>query len=107
MPDDVLLVTGGAGFIGSAVGRRLVRPARADQPRCRCRPVPADRTLGWLGHTESVSDTTPHQPTSPYAATKAGAGPRVRAWHQTDGLPTIISNCSNHFGSYQFPEKFI
>ena len=48
-----------------------------------------------------------HRPNSPYAASKAGGDHLVRAWHKTYGLPTIISNCSNNFGPYQFPEKFI
>ena len=49
----------------------------------------------------------PYQPSSPYAASKSGADHLVRAWHKTYGLPTIISNCSNNFGPYQCPEKFI
>ena len=52
-------------------------------------------------------EEAPYRPNSPYAASKAGADHLVRAWHRTYGLPTIISNCSNNFGPYQFPEKFI
>ncbi len=53
------------------------------------------------------TEASPYQPNSPYAASKAGADHLVRAWHKTYGLPTVISNCSNNFGPYQFPEKFI
>jgi dTDP-glucose 4,6-dehydratase len=53
------------------------------------------------------SETTPYAPNSPYAASKASADHLVRAWHETYQLPAIITNCSNNYGPYQFPEKLI
>ena len=53
------------------------------------------------------SETTPYAPNSPYAASKAEADHLVRAWHETYGLNTMISNCSNNYGPFQFPEKLI
>jgi len=53
------------------------------------------------------NETTPYRPNSPYAASKASADHLVRAWHRTYGLPVIVSNCSNNYGPYQFPEKLI
>ena len=81
--------------------------APADQARFRFHHVSTDEVYGSLGQTSSFSESTPYQPNSPYAATKAGADHLVRAWHKTYGLPTIISNCSNNFGPCQFPEKLI
>lgn len=69
--------------------------------------VSTDEVYGSLEQDGSFSESSPHQPNSPYAASKAGADHLVRAWHKTYGLPTIISNCSNNFGPYQFPEKFV
>jgi dTDP-glucose 4,6-dehydratase len=81
--------------------------ARADKARFRFLHVSTDEVYGSLGEINLFSESTPYQPNSPYAASKAGADHLVRAWHRTYGLPTIISNCSNNFGPYQFPEKFI
>ena len=81
--------------------------APADQARFRFHHVSTDEVYGSLGQTGSFSESSPYQPNSPYAATKAGADHLVRAWHKTYGLPTIISNCSNNFGPCQFPEKLI
>ena len=52
-------------------------------------------------------ETTPYQPSSPYSASKASSDHLIRAWHRTYGLPTLITNCSNNYGPYQFPEKLI
>jgi dTDP-glucose 4,6-dehydratase len=81
--------------------------AGADKARFRFHHVSTDEVYGSLGETDAFSETTPYQPNSPYAASKAGADHLVRAWHRTYGLPAIITNCSNNFGPYQFPEKFI
>jgi dTDP-glucose 4,6-dehydratase len=63
---------------------------------------------GSLGpHDPPFSETTAHAPNSPYAASKAGADHLVRAWHHTYGLPTLVTNCSNNYGPFQFPEKLI
>ena len=69
--------------------------------------VSTDEVFGSLGTTGFFSESTPYDPSSPYAASKASADHFVRAWQRTYGLPTIVSNCSNNFGPYQFPEKLI
>src|SRR5262247_3520371 len=69
--------------------------------------VSTDEVYGSLGNTGSFSETTPYAPNSPYAASKASADHLVRAWHETYRLPAIITNCSNNYGPYQFPEKLI
>src|SRR5215813_403631 len=69
--------------------------------------VSTDEVYGSLGETGSFSETTPYAPNSPYAASKASADHLVRAWHETYRLPAIITNCSNNYGPYQFPEKLI
>ena len=69
--------------------------------------VSTDEVFGSLGSSGLFSETTPYDPSSPYAASKASADHFVRAWQRTYGLPAIVSNCSNNFGPYQFPEKLI
>jgi dTDP-glucose 4,6-dehydratase len=69
--------------------------------------VSTDEVYGTLGETGSFSETTPYAPNSPYAASKASADHLVRAYSQTYGLPVLITNCSNNFGPFQFPEKLI
>jgi dTDP-glucose 4,6-dehydratase len=81
--------------------------AAADRAQFRFHHVSTDEVYGSLGQTGSFNEGSSYQPNSPYAASKAGADHMVRAWHKTYGLPIIISNCSNNFGPYQFPEKFI
>jgi len=69
--------------------------------------VSTDEVFGSLGAEGTFSETTPYDPSSPYAASKAAADHLVRAWHRTYGLPVVLSNCSNNYGPYQFPEKLI
>lgn len=69
--------------------------------------VSTDEVYGELGETGYFSETTPYQPHSPYSASKASSDHLARAWHDTYQLPTLISNCSNNYGPYQFPEKLI
>jgi len=69
--------------------------------------VSTDEVFGSLGEEGMFSETTPYDPSSPYSASKAGSDHLVRAWHRTFGLPVLISNCSNNYGAYQFPEKLI
>ena len=70
--------------------------------------VSTDEVYGSLGANEpAFSEATPYAPNSPYAASKAGSDHLVRAYHHTYRLPTTISNCSNNYGPYQFPEKLI
>jgi dTDP-glucose 4,6-dehydratase len=69
--------------------------------------VSTDEVYGSLGATGSFSETTPFAPNSPYSASKAASDHFVRAYYHTYGLPTLITNCSNNYGPYQFPEKLI
>lgn len=70
--------------------------------------VSTDEVYGTLGpDDESFCETTPYRPNSPYAASKAASDMLARAWHKTYELPVIITNCSNNYGPYQFPEKLI
>lgn len=69
--------------------------------------VSTDEVFGSLPEQGSFSERSPYAPNSPYAATKAGSDHLVRAWRETYGLPTLITNCSNNFGPCQFPEKLI
>lgn len=69
--------------------------------------VSTDEVYGSLGPTGLFTETTPYSPNSPYSASKAASDHFVRAYHHTYGLPTLITNCSNNYGPYQFPEKLI
>jgi dTDP-glucose 4,6-dehydratase len=69
--------------------------------------VSTDEVFGSLGPTGYFNETTPYAPRSPYAASKAAADHLVRACHETHGLPVLITNCSNNYGPYHFPEKLI
>jgi dTDP-glucose 4,6-dehydratase len=69
--------------------------------------VSTDEVYGSLGAEGAFTETTAYAPNSPYAASKASSDHLVRAWRETYGLPTIVTNCSNNFGPFQFPEKLI
>ena len=69
--------------------------------------ISTDEVYGSLGEHGKFQETTPYDPSSPYSASKAGSDHLVRAWNRTFGLPILITNCSNNYGSYQFPEKLI
>ena len=69
--------------------------------------VSTDEVYGALGPQGSFIETSPYAPRSPYAASKASSDHLVRAWHATYGLPTLVTNCCNNYGPYQFPEKLI
>jgi dTDP-glucose 4,6-dehydratase len=69
--------------------------------------VSTDEVYGSLGKTGLFTETTPYAPNSPYSASKASSDFLVRAYHHTYGLPTVITNCSNNYGPFQFPEKLI
>jgi dTDP-glucose 4,6-dehydratase len=69
--------------------------------------VSTDEVYGTLGREGMFTETTPYDPHSPYSASKASSDHFVRAFHDTYGLPVVISNCSNNYGSFQFPEKLI
>ena len=69
--------------------------------------ISTDEVFGSLGETGRFSETTPYAPRSPYSASKAGSDHLVEAWHHTYGLPVVLTNCSNNYGPWQFPEKLI
>ncbi len=69
--------------------------------------VSTDEVYGSLGAQGLFEETTPYDPSSPYAASKAAADHLASAWHRSYGLPVVISNCSNNYGPYHFPEKLI
>ena len=69
--------------------------------------VSTDEVYGSLGNDGLFTENTPYSPNSPYASSKASSDHLARAWYKTYGIPTIISNCSNNYGPFQFPEKLI
>lgn len=69
--------------------------------------VSTDEVFGSLGRTGMFNETTPYDPRSPYSASKASSDHLVRAWYETFGLPIVLTNCSNNYGPFQFPEKLI
>jgi dTDP-glucose 4,6-dehydratase len=69
--------------------------------------ISTDEVYGSLGDEGLFTEDTPYDPRSPYSSSKASSDHLVRAWHHTYGLPIVISNCSNNYGSFQFPEKLI
>lgn len=75
--------------------------------RFRFHHVSTDEVYGSLGETGYFTEETAYRPNSPYSASKAASDHLVRAWHTTYGLPAVITNCSNNYGPYQFPEKLI
>ena len=77
------------------------------QKKFRFHHVSTDEVFGSLGEDGFFTEETPYDPSSPYSASKAASDHLVRAWERTYGLPIIISNCSNNYGPYQFPEKLI
>ncbi|MDE3068635.1 MAG: dTDP-glucose 4,6-dehydratase [Verrucomicrobiota bacterium] len=80
---------------------------RDPKSACRFHHVSTDEVFGSLGPSGCFTETTPYAPNSPYSASKAASDMLVRAYYHTYGLPTIITNCSNNYGPYQFPEKLI
>ena len=78
-----------------------------EQSSFRFLHVSTDEVYGSLGAEGFFTETTPYSPNSPYSASKAASDHLVRAWLHTYGLPTLITNCSNNYGPYQFPEKLI
>ncbi|OWJ76100.1 MULTISPECIES: dTDP-glucose 4,6-dehydratase [Haematobacter] len=69
--------------------------------------ISTDEVFGTLGETGKFTEDTPYAPNSPYSASKAGSDHLVRAWHETYGLPVVMTNCSNNYGPFHFPEKLI
>lgn len=77
------------------------------QEHFRFHHISTDEVFGSLGPTGRFSETTPYDPRSPYSASKAASDHLVSAWHHTYGLPVVLTNCSNNYGPWQFPEKLI
>ena len=78
------------------------------KPECfRFHHVSTDEVFGRLGQAGRFTEESRYDPCNPYSATKAASDHLVRAWHKTFGLPVVISNCSNNFGPFQLPDKFI
>jgi dTDP-glucose 4,6-dehydratase len=81
---------------------------RAGRPEgFRFHHISTDEVYGTLGATGRFTEDTPYAPNSPYSASKAASDHLVRAWHETYGLPVVLTNCSNNYGPYHFPEKLI
>ena len=79
----------------------------ADRGTFRFQHISTDEVFGSLGPEGFFSETTPYAPHSPYSASKAASDHLVRAWRDTYGLPVLVTNCSNNYGPYHFPEKLI
>jgi dTDP-glucose 4,6-dehydratase len=86
----------------------LLQLARERKDRiARFHHVSTDEVFGSLGASGAFSETTPYSPNSPYSASKAASDHLVRAYHETYGLPVTVTNCSNNYGPFQFPEKLV
>src|ERR1700704_4995047 len=79
----------------------------ADRDGFRFHHISTDEVFGSLGDDGLFCETTAYDPRSPYSASKAASDHLVRAWHHTYGLPVIVTNCSNNYGPYHFPEKLV
>jgi dTDP-glucose 4,6-dehydratase len=88
-------------------GAKALLAEAGDAERFRFVHVSTDEVYGSLGPDGAFREDTPYAPNSPYSASKAAADHLVRAWHETYGLPALVTNCSNNYGPYQFPEKLI
>lgn len=93
--------------LGTATLLEVARSRWRDRDDGRFHHVSTDEVFGELGTVGAFRETTPYSPNSPYSASKAGSDHLVRAYHRTFGLPAVITNCSNNYGPYQFPEKLI
>jgi dTDP-glucose 4,6-dehydratase len=110
-------ITGAADFVRTNVMGTftLLEGARAywnslpepDRPAFRFLHVSTDEVYGSLGEEGRFEESTPYDPSSPYSASKASSDHLAKAWERTYGLPVIVSNCSNNYGPYHFPEKLI
>jgi dTDP-glucose 4,6-dehydratase len=105
-------ITGPGDFITTNISARSIcsKPAAVLERQFdgkKFHHVSTDEVYGSLGATGLFTETTPYAPNSPYSASKASSDFLVRAYHHTYGLPTVITNCSNNYGPFQFPEKLI
>ena len=76
-------------------------------PDFRFHHISTDEVFGSLGESGQFTETSPYDPRSPYSASKAASDHLVRAWHETYGLPVVMTNCSNNYGPFHFPEKLV
>src|SRR6185295_4985709 len=90
-----------------AARHALAAPSGVDREAFRFLHVSTDEVYGTLGASGCFSEETAYAPNSPYAASKAAADHLVRAYHHTYGLPVLMTNCSNNYGPFQYPEKLI
>ena len=86
---------------------RTLWVAKGRPENFRFHHISTDEVFGSLGETGQFTETTPYDPRSPYSASKAASDHLVRAWHETYGLPVLLTNCSNNYGPFHFPEKLI
>lgn len=93
--------------VGTAVLLQAALKWWKEHPSFVFQHISTDEVYGTLGETGFFTEKTPYSPHSPYSASKASSDHLVRAWHDTYGLPTLITNCSNNYGPYHFPEKLI
>lgn len=91
----------------NVLGTFVLLEAARNNGNKRFHHISTDEVFGELGNEGKFNEQTPYQPKSPYSASKASADHLVRAYYHTYGLPITISNCSNNYGPYQFPEKLI
>ena len=91
----------------NVVGTQVLLDACRAAETSRYLQVSTDEVYGSLGPTGLFTEDTPLAPNSPYSSSKAGADLLVRSYHETFGMPTVITRCSNNYGAYQFPEKLI
>jgi dTDP-glucose 4,6-dehydratase len=94
-------------LVGTFTLLECVRQAWVGERAGRFLHVSTDEVFGSLGEEGAFTEDTPYDPSSPYSASKAGSDHLVRAYHRTYGLDVVITNCSNNFGPYQYPEKLI
>lgn len=85
----------------------LEQKPKGEKANFRFHHISTDEVFGSLGVNGYFQETTAYDPSSPYSASKASSDHLVRAWHRTYGLPVVITNCSNNYGPFQFPEKLI
>jgi dTDP-glucose 4,6-dehydratase len=85
----------------------LAATSPSERARFRFVQISTDEVFGSLGADGAFCETTPFAPNSPYSASKAGGDHLARAYHETYGLPTLVTHCSNNYGPYQFPEKLL
>jgi len=102
-PDDFITTN----IIGTFTLLEVARKKWKERDDVLFHHVSTDEVFGSLGDEGYFSEKTPYDPHSPYSASKAGSDHLVRAYHHTFGLPVTVSNCSNNYGPYQFPEKLI